>query len=87
MNWGKTISYKVWRSYYLKPLGSESIVLCSVITEVRMGDTCTPMADSWQHVAKTTTVFCKVISLQLKLNKQTEVNEMKGYRIECEILT
>ena len=32
----------------------------------RMGNTCTPMADSCQRMAKTTK-YCKVISLQLKL--------------------
>ena len=32
----------------------------------RMGDTCTPMADSYQCMAKTLP-YCKVVSLQLKL--------------------
>jgi len=32
---------------------------------LRMGNTCTPMADSCECMAKTTTI-CKVISLQLK---------------------
>ena len=31
----------------------------------RMGNTCTPMADSWQCMAKPLQ-YCKVISLQLK---------------------
>ena len=31
----------------------------------RMGDTCSPMADLCQCIAKTTT-YCKVISLQIK---------------------
>ena len=35
----------------------------------RMGDTCTPMADSYQCMAKTTTTNCKVISLPIKINK------------------
>ena len=35
----------------------------------RMGDTCTPMADSYQYTAKTTT-NCKVISLRLKKKKK-----------------
>ena len=34
----------------------------------RMGNTCTPMADSCQYMAKPKQ-YCKVISLQLKLNK------------------
>ena len=33
--------------------------------EFRIGDTCTPMADSCQGMAKTTTIL-KVIGLQLK---------------------
>ena len=33
----------------------------------RMGDTCTPMADSCQCMAKPPQ-YCKVISLQLKIN-------------------
>ena len=32
---------------------------------LRMGNTCTPMADSCECMAKTTTI-CKVIRLQLK---------------------
>ena len=32
----------------------------------RMGNTCTPMADSCQCMAKTSTQYCKVISLWLK---------------------
>ena len=31
----------------------------------RMGNTCTPMADSWQCMAKPLQ-YCKVVSLQLK---------------------
>ena len=35
---------------------------------VREGSTCTPMADSCECMAKTTTILYKVISLQLNLN-------------------
>ena len=35
---------------------------------VREGNTCTPMADSCECMAKTTTILYKVISLQLNLN-------------------
>jgi len=36
---------------------------------VRMGNTCIPMADSCQCMAKTTTI-CKVISLQLRKKRK-----------------
>ena len=38
----------------------------------RMGDTCTPMADSCQRMAKPPQ-YCKVISLQLKINLKKEL--------------
>ena len=45
-----------------------------------MGNTCTPMADSCQCMAKSTT-NCKVISLQLKKKKKKERKKRKRKRV------
>ena len=53
-------------------LGNVTIIQSEMGREVRgrvrMGNTCTPMADSCECMAKPTQ-YCKVISLQLKLKK------------------
>ena len=51
---------------------------------IGMGNTCKCMADPCQCMAKTTTIYCKVISLQLiKINVEEKTKKQKHGRYKC----